>query len=173
MVSALNGLFAKKNRKRLPRGAAASGARSGLRCMRYLLDANACIDYLNARYPSVAERIRAADPEDLCLSSVVVAELRYGAEKSARKKDNHAKLDVLTSEIQCVDFDLEAARAFGRVRTALEKQGKPIGPYDMMIGAHALHLGCVLVTDNVREFHRIEGLTVENWRRLSSGKTPG
>jgi tRNA(fMet)-specific endonuclease VapC len=132
--------------------------------MKFLLDTNVCIDYLNASHPSVVERLREASPEDLCLSSVAVAELRYGADKSARKKRNHEKLDVLTAEIQCVDFDLDAASTFGRVRAALEAQGTPVGPYDMMIGAHALALGCVLVTDNVQEFRRISGLEVENWR---------
>ena len=132
--------------------------------MRYLLDTNVCVDYLNARYPSVVEHIRETSPDDLCLSSVVVAELRYGADKSARKKQNHEKLDVLTAEIQCAEFDLDAARSFGQVRTALEAKGTPIGPYDMMIAAHALSLGCVLVTDNAHEFDRVEGLVVENWR---------
>ena len=132
--------------------------------MRYLLDTNVCIDFLNNRYPAVVERIREASPEDLCLSSVVVAELRYGAEKSAQKKANHEKLDVLTSEIPCVEFDLDAAHTFGRVRTELEAKGTPIGPYDMMIAAHALYLGHVLVTDNVQEFNRVEGLEIENWR---------
>ena len=141
--------------------------------MRFLLDTNVCIDYLNASHPSVVERIRQASPEDLCLSSVVVAELRYGADKSARKEHNHEKLDVLTAEIQCIDFDVDAAGSFGRVRAALEAEGSTIGPYDMMIGAHALTLGCVLVTDNVGEFRRIEGLEVENWRRPPAPKAPG
>ncbi len=132
--------------------------------MKRLLDTNVCIDYLNASHPRVVESFREASPDDLCLSSVVVAELRYGADKSARKRRNHGKLDVLTAEIQCVDFDLEAAAAFGRVRAALEATGTPIGPYDMMIGAHALALGCTLVTDNVEEFRRIDGLVIENWR---------
>jgi tRNA(fMet)-specific endonuclease VapC len=114
------------------------------------------------------ERIQRSLPEDLCLSSVVVAELRYGADRSARGAQNHERLDVLTTEIQCVDFDLSAARAFGRVRSALEAVGVPIGPYDMMIAAHALSLGLVLVTDNEGEFRRVEGLKVENWRMAES-----
>ena len=133
--------------------------------MKYLLDTNVCIDYLNASHPSVVERFRQASPDDLSLSSVVVAELRYGAEKSARKKRNHERLDVLTAEIECVEFGVGAASTFGRVRAALEARGTPIGPYDMMIGAHALALGRVLVTDNVDEFRRIDGLEVENWRQ--------
>ena len=133
--------------------------------MRFLLDTNVCIDYLNASHPAVVDRLREASPDDLGLSSVTVAELRYGADKSARSKQNHAKLDVLTAEIPCFEFGLDAARTFGRVRTALEAKGTPIGPYDMMIGAHALALRCVLVTDNVEEFRRIDGLEVENWRQ--------
>jgi len=131
----------------------------------YLLDTNVCVDYLNGRYASVIERVRDAAPDDLCLSSVVVAELRYGADKSSRPRRNHGKLDVLLAEIDCADFDLEAAARFGRVRAGLERNGTPIGPYDMMIAAHALCLSAVLVTDNVREFQRVEHLEIENWRR--------
>lgn len=135
--------------------------------MKFLLDTNVCIDYLNGSHPGVIERLHQTSPEDLGLSSVTVAELRYGADKSARKKRNHARVDVLTTEIRCAEFDLEAARSFGRVRAALEAAGTPIGPYDTMIGAHALALRCVLVTDNVEEFRRIEGLEIENWRSAS------
>lgn len=133
--------------------------------MRYLLDTNVCIDYLNRSYASVVGRIQRSSPEDLCLSSVVVAELRYGADKSARKAQNHARLDVLVAEIQCLDFDLSATRVYGRIRSSLEAEGASIGPYDMMIAAHALSLGLVLVTDNDREFRRVAGLKIENWRR--------
>ena len=132
--------------------------------MKYLLDTNVCVDFLNRRYPSVTERIRKSSPEDLCLSSVVVAELRYGADRSERRSENHERIDVLTAEIQCLDFDLAAARAYGRVRSALEAEGAPIGPYDMMIAAHALSQDLILVTDNEREFRRISGLAIENWR---------
>lgn len=132
--------------------------------MKYLLDTNVCVDFLNRRYPSVTERIRISSPEDLCLSSVVVAELRYGADRSERRGENHERLDVLTAEIQCLDFDLAAARVYGGLRSALEAEGAPIGPYDMMIAAHALSQGLILVTDNEREFRRVSGLEVENWR---------
>jgi tRNA(fMet)-specific endonuclease VapC len=132
--------------------------------MKYLLDTNVCVDFLNRRYPSVTERIRFSSPEDLTLSSVVVAELRYGADRSARRAENHERIDVLTSELQCLDFDLAAARAYGRIRSALEAEGVPIGPYDMMIAAHALSQSLILITDNEREFRRISGLEIENWR---------
>jgi tRNA(fMet)-specific endonuclease VapC len=95
---------------------------------------------------------------------VVVAELRYGADHSAHRRMNHGRIDVLVAEIDCLDFDLEAAVAYGRLRAALEAAGKPIGPNDMLIGAHALSQGLTLVTDNVKEFRRIRGLNVETWR---------
>lgn len=128
--------------------------------MRYLLDTNACVDYLSGRYPAVVERVQHSSPEDLRLSSVVVAELRYGADRSARPKANHSRVDALVAEIQCLDFDLEAASTYGRVRARLEAAGKPIGPNDLLIAAHALSRRLVLVTDNVREFRRVRGLKV-------------
>jgi tRNA(fMet)-specific endonuclease VapC len=133
--------------------------------MRYLLDTNVCVDYLTGRYPRVTRRIQQAQPDDVCVSSVAVAELRYGAEKSARRQQNHERLDIFLREVACVDFDSNAASVYGRIRAGLEKKGVVIGPYDLQIGAHALSLGLVLVSDNVREFRRVSGLKVENWRR--------
>ena len=132
--------------------------------MRYLLDTNVCVDYLTGRYPSVAARLRALGPAKVCLSSVVVAELRCGADKSAHPRRNHRMLDILTAEILCQAFDAAAAASYGKVRTALERRGRPIGPNDMLVAAHALSLGLVLVTDNVREFGRVDRLRLENWR---------
>jgi tRNA(fMet)-specific endonuclease VapC len=133
--------------------------------MKYLLDTNACVDYLNGRFPRLTERVRQSAPSDLCISSVAVAELRYGAEKSTQRQRNHERLDVFLGDVPCVDFDSGAALVYGRVRAVLERRGIIIGPYDLQIAAHALSLDLVLVSDNVREFRRVEGLTVENWRR--------
>lgn len=133
--------------------------------MKYLLDTNVCVDYLNGRYPAVTLAIQKSEPDDLCVSSVAVAELRYGAEKSIHRQRNHARLDVLLAEIPCVDFDRDAASVYGRVRAALERRGNLIGAYDLQIAAHALALGLVLVSDNTREFRRVKGLKLENWRR--------
>jgi len=133
--------------------------------VKYLLDTNVWVDYLTGRHPSVVNRIQQAPPDDLCFSSVVMAELRYGAEKSRRKRPNHRLLDTLAREVRCVDFDLEGASDYGRLRTVLEGRGKPLGPHDMLIAAHARSLGLILVTDNEREFRRVRSLRVENWRR--------
>lgn len=133
--------------------------------MKYLLDTNACVDYFSGRYPAVVARIQRSTPEDLRLSSVVVAELRYGADHSAHPRANHLRIDTLVAEIECLDFDLGAAAAYGRVRAKLEAAGKPIGPNDMLIAAHALSRRLILVTDNLREFRRVKGLKLESWRR--------
>ena len=133
--------------------------------MKYLLDTNACVDYLNGRFPRLTERIQRSAPSDLAISSVAVAELRYGAEKSAQAQRNHERLDVFLGDVPCVDFDSDAALVYGRVRAALERRGVIIGPYDLQIAAHALSSDLVLVSDNVREFRRVEGLKVQNWRR--------
>jgi len=136
--------------------------------MRYLLDTNAWVDYLTGRYPNVVKSIQDSPPDDLCLSSVVMAELRYGAEKSQRKRSNHDLLDTLARDVRCVDFGLDEARTYGALRAALERRGGPMGPYDMMIAAHALSLGLIIVTDNEREFRRVKSLRVENWRHRHS-----
>jgi tRNA(fMet)-specific endonuclease VapC len=133
--------------------------------VKYLLDTNACVDYLNGRHPRLTRRFQRAAPDDLCISSIATAELRYGAEKSAHRRRNHERLDVLLGEIQTVPFDDAAASAYGRIRNALERKRATFGPYDMQIAAHAISLGLVLVTDNLREFRRVPGLRVESWRR--------
>jgi tRNA(fMet)-specific endonuclease VapC len=132
--------------------------------MAYLLDTNACSDYFTARYPKVVARIQACSPDDLRLSVVVVAELRYGADHGARRRANHTRIDALIEEIEVLDFDLRAAATYGRVRARLEAGGTPIGPNDMLIAAHALSRGLTVVTDDTAEFGRVKGLKVENWR---------
>jgi len=133
--------------------------------MRYLLDTNVWVDYLNQRHPSVTGRVRGARPDDLALSTVALAELRYGADKSQSSARNHARIDVIAREVPLLEFDAAAAAAFGRLRSVLERKGAPIGPYDMLLASQTLSRDLVLVTDNVGEFGRIDGLKLENWRR--------
>jgi tRNA(fMet)-specific endonuclease VapC len=132
--------------------------------VRYLLDTNVCVDYLTGRHPNVRSRLQAESPESVCTSSIVAAELRYGADRSRKPAENHAALDRLFAGLNTADFDADAARAYGSVRSALERSGGPIGPNDMLIAAHALALGLVLVTDNEGEMSRVESLLVVNWR---------
>jgi tRNA(fMet)-specific endonuclease VapC len=134
---------------------------------RYLLDTNVCVDYLTGRHPAVAARLHCESPDDVCISSIVAAELRYGADRSRRPKENHAALERLFAGIDSVDFGFEAAAAYGRIRAELEATGSLIGPNDMLIAAHAVALDVVLVTDNVREMSRVRDLVVVNWRERS------
>jgi tRNA(fMet)-specific endonuclease VapC len=133
--------------------------------LKFLLDTNACIDYLTQRYARVVERIQAARPEDLATSAIVAAELRFGADKSRQPARNHARLDVFLGELRSMDFDLDSAAAYGGLRADLERRGRPIGAHDMLIAAQALSAGLTLVSDNVRELGRVPGLRLENWRR--------
>jgi tRNA(fMet)-specific endonuclease VapC len=132
--------------------------------VRYLLDTNVCVDYLTGRYPSVRSRLQAESPADVCTSSIVAAELRYGADRSRKPAANHAALDRLFAALNTADFDSVAARAYGRIRATLERAGGPIGPNDMLIAAHALALDLVLVSDNEGEMARVDDLIVVNWR---------
>ena len=131
--------------------------------MKYMLDTNACIALIKRKPAAVIERLTAAEPGDAGISSVTLAELQYGARKSAKVEQNALALAEFLLPLEIADFDAGAAEAYGRVRAALEKTGTPIGALDTMIGAHALSLGVTLVTDNTREFIRIPGLAVENW----------
>ena len=132
--------------------------------MLYLLDTNVWIDYLTGRYVAAVNRIQGASPGDLCLSAVVVAELRYGADKSVRRRANHARIDALVREIPSIDCGSAAARVYRRVRAHLEAAGALIGPNDLLIAAHALSRRLTLVTDNLNEFQPVKGLRVANWR---------
>jgi tRNA(fMet)-specific endonuclease VapC len=139
--------------------------------MKYLLDANVCADYLNGRHASVIERVQAHRPTEIAISSIVEAELCYGVHRSVHQSRNQARLDAFLSNFERVPFDSMAASAYGKIRRALEAKGTPIGPNDLFIAAQAVALGLVLVTDNVKEFQRVPGLRVENWREASPRPT--
>lgn len=130
--------------------------------MAYLLDTNILIAISKAR-PGLEERLERCPASAIVLSSVVLAEIEYGIAKSARRAHNRQVFDALTGGFAVAPFDLAAAREYGPLRSELERRGQLIGPYDMLIAAHARALGAVLVTDNVGEFSRVEGLKVENW----------
>lgn len=131
--------------------------------MRYLLDTNICI-YIAKRKPArILARLERTRPGELGMSVVTYLELVYGACKSQQVDANVARIEELRRIIPVQSLDPGAARHYGRVRTELEKKGSPIGAYDLLIAAHALSLGLILVTNNVREFSRVEGLRVENW----------
>jgi tRNA(fMet)-specific endonuclease VapC len=131
--------------------------------MRYLLDTNICIYVIKRRPPQVLARVQRCAVGDLGLSTVTLAELQYGVAKSAFPERNQEALAAFTLPLEILPFDAPAAAAYGPIRATLERQGTPIGAMDLLIAAHAVSLGVILVTNNPREFGRVPGLQVENW----------
>ena len=117
--------------------------------MRYMLDTNICIYIIKNKPESVIKELKRHDPTEICISAITYAELIHGVEKSMA--------------VEVLDFDINAANNYGKIRTYLEKQGTPIGPLDMMIAAHAQSLGYSIVTNNIKEFMRVPNLGVCNW----------
>ena len=133
--------------------------------MRYLLDTNTLVYALNARprHQAIMERLDREAPENLFVSAITLAELRYGAAKSRRREANLQKVQRVAQALNVSAFDDAAAAAYGGLRAELEGAGTPIGPLDTLIAAHALSLGMTLVTANTREFARVRTLRVESW----------
>lgn len=136
--------------------------------MNYLLDTDTCIYLMTDREPQRRERIlarlQAVKPnESVYLSSITIMELSYGAHKGRWSKANTELLERFLLDFSVASFDVAAARIGGGLRAALEKKGKPIGPLDTLIAAHAICLDATLVTNNIREFSRVPGLHVKNW----------
>ena len=104
---------------------------------------------------------------DVGISSITLAELRFGVSKSARRQQNQAALDQFLLPLDIAAFDELAADSYGDVRAELESNGTPIGPLDTLIAGHALSLNVVLVTHNMREFRRITGLRIDDWRKIA------
>ena len=129
----------------------------------FLLDTNVCIRILNGSSPPVAARLQATNPAEVRLSSVVKAELLYGARKSKRVDDNLRLLRRFFMPFVSLPFDDRCAEEAGLIRLDLERSGRPIGPNDLLIAASARAHDLVLVTHNGREFGRIVGLRVEDW----------
>lgn len=130
--------------------------------LRYMLDTNLCIRVLRDRPAGVRERFN-AQAAALCISTVTMAELLYGAEKSAKPIENRNQVEAFAARLDVLPFDAMAAAHFGDIRADLERKGLIIGPYDLMIAGHARSLGLVVVTNNLGEFKRVEGLRSEDW----------
>ena len=131
--------------------------------MRFMLDTNICIYVIKKNPSGVAERLMALKPFDVGISSVTLAELRYGVVKSGSPKRNAEALVGFLAPFEVAPFDDIAAVHYGEIRTHLEKAGLPIGAMDLMIASHARSLDAILVTNNLKEFKRVPGLTIENW----------
>ena len=131
--------------------------------MIYLPDTNACITLLRGRHPRLVTRWRAVSASDVVLCSVVVYELRHGAERSVDPIREHAKLDSFLGPFVSFPFDDPCARKCAEIRRELERSGGPIGPHDLQIAAIALQHGLILVTHNTQEFSRVPGLILDDW----------
>lgn len=136
--------------------------------MRYLLDTNICIVYLNDSHTQVVQHLKAIKPHNLFLCQIVKAELVYGAYKSSRQVENLALLERFFSQFKSLPFNDDAVDAYGQIRAKLTKMGKPIGPNDIIIASVAVAHDITLVTNNVRGFSRIPHLKIENWLSKAS-----
>ena len=132
--------------------------------LRYMLDTNIVIYTIKNR-PQIVREAFKAHYGQMCISSVTLSELVYGAEKSAAPTRNLADVEGFAARLEVLDFDPQAASHSGELRAELAKAGAPIGPYDQMIAGHARSRGLILVTNNEKEFERVPGLRLENWAK--------
>ncbi|MEO7689278.1 MAG: type II toxin-antitoxin system VapC family toxin [Sphingomonas sp.] len=130
--------------------------------LRYLLDTNLCIRVLRDRPAGLRDRFN-AEASGLCISTIVLTELLHGAAKSARPIENREQVERFVARLTLLPFDEEAAAHAGDIRATLERAGKMIGGYDVLIAGHARSKGLVVVTGNLGEFTRVDGLRCENW----------
>ena len=131
--------------------------------MRYLLDTNAVIAFVGKTSQALTARMLSVPPGEIGLPSIVVHELAFGAYRSQKVDFNLSTLQMLARELVVVDLTSDDARVSGRIRAKLARAGTPIGSYDLLIAGQAKQRGLTLVTHNVREFRRVEGLAIEDW----------
>ena len=138
--------------------------------MKYMLDSDICVYIIKQSPKEVLNNLHAKKADGVCISSITLAELEYGAHKSAYPEKNTLALHKILAILTVLPFDDVAACEYGKIRADLERKGTPIGSLDTQIAAHAKALDITLVTNNTREFNRVEGLTIENWAQLQATK---
>lgn len=131
--------------------------------MKYILDTNICIYIIRTHPENVLKKFKSFNPDDICISSVTLAELMYGVHKSHYYQKNKIALEGFTAPLDVAPFDGDAANHYGEIRAYLEKKGTPIDPLDMMIAAQARSMDLILVTNNKKEFSRVPHLIIEDW----------
>ena len=131
--------------------------------MKFMLDTNICIYLIKQKSPSILKHLKRHSAGDIGISSITLAELYYGVEKSRYIQKNREALGEFLLPLEITDFDEKASQIYGVVRANLEKDGNLIGSMDMLIASHALSLDVTLITNNTREFKRIEKLKVLDW----------
>ncbi len=130
--------------------------------LKYLLDTNIVI-YTMKNRPQQVKRCFKLHKDQMCISSVTLGELVFGAEHSQQVERNLADIEAIVARLEVLPFDNKAAYHFGQIRAALYNIGKPIGPYDMMIAGQTRASGLTLITNNIKEFEGVPGLMLENW----------
>ena len=133
--------------------------------MKYLIDTNICIYVMNKRPKKIIQKFKQFEPGEIGISTITVSELQYGIAKSKHQEKNQLRLREFLVPLEILDYDEEAAEAYGDIRFQLEKRGRPIGPLDLLIAAQAASRGLILVTNNDKEFNRIKKVKVENWTK--------
>ena len=128
-----------------------------------MLDTNICIYIIKNKPQTVKERFKEFEIGELCISSITVSELMYGVYKSQHMEKNLKAITAFLMPFDIIDYDYNASIEYGRIRAYLEKKGQIIGGMDMQIAAHALASDMTLVTNNTKEFERVQGLKLENW----------
>jgi tRNA(fMet)-specific endonuclease VapC len=128
-----------------------------------MLDTNICIYIIKNHPVLVLNTLKKKSISDICISSITLAELEYGVQKSERKEQNTLALTEFLAPIDIIPYDENAAFEFGKIRAFLEKKSTLIGEYDTLITAHCLSLDLILATNNLKEFQRVPELKVENW----------
>jgi tRNA(fMet)-specific endonuclease VapC len=133
--------------------------------MIWMFDTDILIYFVNRKpgFELIARRMSGRSPGELRLSATTLAELKFGIENGEFRTENRRALIDVLPLFQADDLPSGAAQDFGEIKTALVRKGKAIGPYDMLIAAHARHIGATVVTNNEREFRRVPGLSVRNW----------
>jgi len=131
--------------------------------MKFLLDTNICIRYINGRAPQIHAHMRSIADADIAISTVTKGEMYAGSARSQTPQRSRAKQDAFFIRFASLPFDEAAADEFGRIRAHLESNGTPIGPYDMQIAAVAVVHELIVVTHNTKEFGRIPWLKLEDW----------
>jgi len=133
--------------------------------MKYLIDTNICIYIINKRPAAVIKKFKQFELGEIGISTITVSELQYGVAKSTYRKKNEIRLEEFLAPLEILTYDQTAARVYGDIRFQLEKRGRPIGPLDLLIAAHAISQNLVLITNNDKEFKRIKKLKIENWTK--------
>jgi len=133
--------------------------------MKFMLDTNICIYMIKQKPIQAIQHIQKYKPTDIGISAITLSELKYGIEKSQHTEQNRIALLQFMMPFEIAPYDESAAQVYGNIRSALEKQGQPIGAMDLLIAAHALAMNTILVTNNEKEFLKVPGIQVQNWTK--------